>query len=112
MQRDRLFVAEMIDACVRIGELAADRDAAAVDGDPTARDALYWNFTVLGEAAGRVSEPVRESHPDIPWRRAAAMRNRIVHGYWSVDTDVLVSTAREIVPDLLTQLREMQAGLS
>lgn len=97
----------MIEACERIVELVGTKDATAVDAEPTVRDALYWNFTVLGEAAGRVSAPVQEAASRIPWSRATGLRNRIVHGYWSIDTDVLVSTAHEAVPTLLDQLREL-----
>ncbi|MBO0900161.1 DUF86 domain-containing protein [Cellulomonas sp. zg-ZUI222] len=111
MRPDVLFVAEMIDAATRIVTLSADRDAHAVDQDATVREALLWNFTVLGEAAKQVSQETRERHPDVPWRRAAGLRNRIVHGYWSTDTDVLVSTAHDVIPALLVQLTRVQDSL-
>lgn len=111
MRPDLLFVAEMVDAAKRIVALAADRDAHAVDQDATVRDALLWNFTVLGEAANQVSQETRERHPDVPWRRAAGLRNRIVHGYWSTDTDVLVSTAHDVVPALLVELNRVRDSL-
>jgi uncharacterized protein with HEPN domain len=112
MRPDLLFVTEMIDAAQRIATLAAGRDAAAVDDDLTVRDALLWNFTVLGEAATQVSDETRAKYPELPWRRAAGLRNRIVHGYWSTDTDVLVSTAHDVVPGLLVQLGTVRAALS
>lgn len=112
MRRDVLFVAEMIEAAERIAVLAGDRDVAQVEADTTVREALLWNFTVLGEAAGKVSEATRSAHPEVPWRRAGGLRNRIVHGYWSVDTDVLVSTAHDVVPELVRQLRAVLAHLT
>lgn len=81
MRPDLLFVVEMIEAAKRIAELTTGLDAAAVDRDTTVRDALFWNFTVLGEAANQVSQETRLQHPELPWRRAAGLRNRIVHGY-------------------------------
>lgn len=84
MQRDLLFVTEMLEAGERIRTLTAGLDAAAVDRDPTVRDALL----------------------------AAGLRNRIVHGYWSTDTDVLVSTAHDVVPHMLMQLRSVLDELS
>lgn len=104
MQPDRLYVQGMLDARSRIIELTADHDTAAIEASPTVRDALLWNFTVLGEAANQVSDSLRTEHADIPWRRATGLRNRIVHGYWSTDTDVLVSTARTAIPDLRARL--------
>jgi len=54
MQRDRLLVAEMIDASEEARRLAADIDVAALEADRQRRDALFWNFTVLGEAASQL----------------------------------------------------------
>jgi uncharacterized protein with HEPN domain len=66
---------------------------------------------VLGEAANQVSQETQAKHPGVPWRRAAGLRNRIVHGYWSADIDVLVSTAHDVIPDLLIQLGGVQDSL-
>lgn len=112
MRPDLLFVAEMIGAATRIVALTADRAADAVEQDVTVREALLWNFTVLGEAANQVSQATRGQHPDVPWRRAAGMRHRIVHGYWSTDIDVLVSTAHDAIPTLLVQLDRVQRSLA
>jgi Ribonuclease HepT-like len=40
---------------------------------------------VLGEAAGQVSEDIKAQFPDITWQQPQRLRNRIVHGYWSID---------------------------
>ncbi|MGH3432848.1 MAG: HepT-like ribonuclease domain-containing protein [Thermocrispum sp.] len=45
-----------------------------------------------------VSEQLKNRHPDTGWRRPAATRNRIVHGYWSVDLEILHTTAVEHCP--------------
>jgi uncharacterized protein with HEPN domain len=44
------------------------------------RDALLWNFTVLGEAVGQVSEEAKARFPDIAWQQPQRLRNRIVLG--------------------------------
>jgi uncharacterized protein with HEPN domain len=59
-----------------------------------------WNFTVLGEAAARLSDELRAAHAEVSWDDPVRLRNRIVHGYWSIDLDVLVSSARDDVPAL------------
>ena len=47
---------------------------------------------IIGEAAARISEATRTSTPDIPWSAITGMRNRLVHAYFDVDTDVLWNT--------------------
>lgn len=65
MQRDLLLLREMIDAAEQAQSIVAGRTAAAVDGDRLRRDALLWNFTVLGEAATLVSETTKARFPEV-----------------------------------------------
>lgn len=48
---------------------------------------------------------LRTDHPDVDWARPTQLRNRIVHGYWSVDMDILVTTASLDLPDYVTHLK-------
>lgn len=105
MQRDVLLIAEMIDAATQAQSLVAGVDLPDLTEDRQRRDALLWNFTVLGEAASRVTGEVKQRFPDLPWEQPVRLRNRIVHGYWSIDLEVLHTTANEQLPDLADQLR-------
>ena len=73
--------------------------------DRQRRDALLWNFTVLGEAASRVTGDVKQRFPHVPWDQPVRLRNRIVPGYWSIDLEILHTTATDHLPDLAEQLR-------
>src|SRR5213076_2482670 len=93
MQRDRLLLTEMIDAAQQAQELARGVTVEDLRADRQRRDALLWNFTVLGEAASQVSAEVKASSPEIPWQQPVRLRNRIIHGYWSIDMEILHTTA-------------------
>jgi uncharacterized protein with HEPN domain len=67
---------------------------------------------VLGEAAGQVSENTKERFPAVPWQQPVRLRNRVVHGYWSIDLEILLSTAQRQLPTLVGELREVLATLS
>lgn len=56
---------------------------------------------VVGEAASRVDNVFRQSHPEIPWREAAALRHRLVHDYIEINFEVLVETIRHDFPPLV-----------
>lgn len=66
-------------------------------------------FEIMGEAATRVEPGVRAELSSIPFRRAIAMRNRIVHGYDTLSNAVLLETAKESLPPMITAL---EAALS
>ncbi|MGZ4666476.1 MAG: HepT-like ribonuclease domain-containing protein [Frankiaceae bacterium] len=88
-------------AGVTVGELAADRQR---------RDALLWNFTVLGEASTQLPPDFEERFPDVPWDQPSRLRNRIVHGYWSIDLDILHTTAQVPGPRDVVHLECAQAA--
>jgi uncharacterized protein with HEPN domain len=108
MRRERLLLDEMIGAVERIVELVNDRTQDQIAADRTGRDAVLWNYTVLGEAASQLTSEFTEQHPGVEWRRPTQLRNRIVHGYWSIDLSILVHNAHEQLPEFLAQLRAVR----
>jgi uncharacterized protein with HEPN domain len=105
MQRDVLLLTEMIDAAEQAHRLTADITVSQLEADRQRRDALLWNFTVLGEASGQLSTEVKDKFSDMPWQQPIRLRNRIVHGYWSIDLEVLHTTATEQLPAFAANLR-------
>lgn len=65
---------------------------------------MLWNFTVLGEAAAQMPADVKECHSDVGWAQPTRLRNRIVHGYWSVDVRLLHDVATQDLAELIDQL--------
>ncbi|MDH5292137.1 MAG: DUF86 domain-containing protein [Acidimicrobiia bacterium] len=106
MQRDQLLIVEMIDSCRRIVALVDEIEGP--EGDRLHMDALLWNFTVLGEASSQVSDALKQEARGIEWQHPIRLRNRIVHGYWSIDDQVLLSAARTDVRDLLERLVDLE----
>jgi uncharacterized protein with HEPN domain len=112
MRRDTLLLTEMIDAARQAQQLAAGVTVSQLEADRQRRDALLWNFTVLGEAAGQLSAEVRDKFPDVPWQQPIRLRNRIVNGYWSIDLDVLHTTAAEQLPAFITSLHNVLGSVN
>jgi uncharacterized protein with HEPN domain len=112
MQRDILLLTEMIDAADQAQQLAAGVTVGELEADRQRRDALLWNFTVLGEAAAQLSADLKEQFPEIAWQQPSRLRNRIVHGYWSIDLEVLHTTATDRLPAFTSDLRRVLATFS
>lgn len=105
MRRELLLLREMIDAVDRIRELIGDSDVEQLRSDSMRREAVLWNYTVLGEAASHIPPEIRDAYPTIEWSQAVRLRNRIVHGYWDVDLHLLYGTATEDLPAMSQRLR-------
>ncbi len=111
MRRDAVLLVEIVNAVGRILELTAGLSAMEIEVAPDRRDSLLWNFTVLGEAVGQLSTGLKDDYPAIPWADASRLRNRVVHGYWSVDFEVLMATARDDLPSFLAEVKTVLASL-
>lgn len=109
MSRDDLLLGEMIESAQRIMAIVERLDPDAPGSDRDLLDALLWNYTVLGEAARSVADEVKAAHPEVPWADPVRLRNRIVHGYWSIELDVLVSTAKFDLPGLVESVARVRA---
>jgi uncharacterized protein with HEPN domain len=70
-------------------------------------DAVIRNFTIIGEAARHIPDEIVQSHPEIPWREMADLRNIIVHEYSGVNEKIIWETIQTDLPGLLSSLRKM-----
>lgn len=111
MRRESLLFNEIIAASERAHDIAARHTVEDLATSLDARDALLWNLTVVGEAVGQLPDALRAEHPSVPWSQPVRLRNRIVHGYWSVDLDVIHSVALSDLPGFLEQIRSIGRDL-
>ena len=83
-------------------------------GDPKTQDAVVRNLEVIGEAAKNVSEGLKATHPDIPWKRIAGMRDKMIHAYFGVDLRLVWEVVERDLPELRRTvdsiLRELGEG--
>jgi uncharacterized protein with HEPN domain len=104
MRPDRLFLHDIVDAADAIVDHIAGRDEASVSADRTVRAAILHELAVIGEAAARVSEELRQRHPEIPWPEIVGFRNVVIHEYFGLSWPIIWITATEDVSDLRTRV--------
>jgi uncharacterized protein with HEPN domain len=84
--------------------IAAGKSRGDLDKDRTLNLALVRLLEIVGEAAGRTTEEERLRCRHIPWAQIIGLRNRLIHGYDSVDFDVLWQIIRVDLPQLVQDL--------
>lgn len=80
---------------------------AAFLEDKRTRQAVIMSLIIIGEAATKVMDEYAEftkAHVQVPWRGMRGMRNRIAHGYFDINLDVVWDTVQTALPDLLKQV--------
>lgn len=96
----------MLDCIDAVAEYCRDgRDVFLTDRKTV--DAVVRNFEVLGEAAKRIPEAVRNRAPDIPWRRIAGFRDVLIHQYEIVDPVEIWAVVERDLPGLRKALLEL-----
>ena len=71
--------------------------------------AFSRSIEIMGEAAKNVSDELKNTHPHIPWKGMARMRDKLIHHYFGVDYELLWEVVTEEVPrihELLSNLLE------
>jgi uncharacterized protein with HEPN domain len=86
------------------------REPHHLDRNHQLLSACCYQIAVIGEAVKRLSATTRATHPEVPWRDIAGMRDRLIHGYDAVDMDELWKTSTEDIPLLLEQLLKIQGA--
>jgi uncharacterized protein with HEPN domain len=75
--------------------------------DEKSKYAVMRALEVIGEAARKIPENVRDSAPEIPWREIAGMRNKLMHEYFGANMKVVWRTVQEDLPVIIPLLKKM-----
>ena len=101
---DLIRLQHMLDHTTEAVELTQGKMRNDLDADRLLGLALIRLLEIIGEAANRVSADYRTSHPSIPWAQIISLRNRLIHGYDSVDMDILWEIVSKDLPSLIGRL--------
>ncbi len=102
------YVALMLNAATQARRYTEGMSQADFLEDSKTQDAVIMKLLVIGELAAQLLEEHNEftgRHPEIPWHQMKGMRNRMAHGYFELNMDVVWDTVQLALPDLEANLR-------
>ncbi|MGA1286752.1 MAG: DUF86 domain-containing protein [Rubrivivax sp.] len=108
----RFYIDDMIAFAERVQTYTAGLDQESFVADTLVYDATLRNLELIGEAATRIPQHLRQAYPQIPWRMIIATRNRLIHAYLGIDNDILWSIVDTEIAALLTLLRTVRSDMS
>jgi|ADurb_Oil_02_Slu_FD_contig_61_1038083_length_876_multi_2_in_0_out_0_2 uncharacterized protein with HEPN domain len=98
---DPAYLHHILDAITSIEEFSEGISSAEdLRNRRLERAGIERMLTIIGEAAKKVSPELRESYPEVPWREAVGMRDKIVHHYFGVDYEAVFLTIQDDLPAL------------
>ena len=104
---DSTSLRHMLDYAREAVEMAAGRRRDDLKRDRMLELALVRLVEIVGEAATRVSEEGQQRFASIPWPQVRGLRNRLVHGYDTVDLDILWDIIQDDLPPLIAELERV-----
>ncbi len=109
MRSDRLLLEDIREAIEEvIGSTPATR--AQFDADKFCRSHLLRQLQIIGEASRRLSNALKDRHPQVPWRQIVGMRHVLVHDYFEVDWNEVYNVVLRDVPALKPQIETILAA--
>jgi uncharacterized protein with HEPN domain len=104
---DRIRLLHMTEAAQTALKFVVGKQKADLQSDQMLLFAVVRAIEILGEAANKVSEDLQSANSSIPWRAMVGMRNRLVHAYFDVDTEMVWKTLQSEIPELLSALQAL-----
>jgi uncharacterized protein with HEPN domain len=82
-----------------------DKDIFLVD--ETRKRAFVRSLEIIGEATKNIPDGLRDEYPQIQWRAIAGLRDRLIHGYFGIDYDIVWDVLRNHIPILAATIEAM-----
>lgn len=100
MKSDKAYIEHIRLSINKIKEYTSGFIKSDFEKNELVQDAVIRNIEIIGEATKNISENLKASYFDIPWRAMAGMRDKLIHDYMGVDIEVLWKTIEIDIPNL------------
>jgi uncharacterized protein with HEPN domain len=104
MRPEKLYLTDILEAADAINRFVTDISFEEFVEDEMRQAAILQKLIVIGEAAARLPEEFHQKYDTIPWQDIVGFRNFAIHEYFSVNWEIVWTTATQDVPTLVNQM--------
>jgi len=106
------YLSDILDAIEKIAQFIQGMTFDQFAQDHKTFFAVIRALEIIGEATKNISAEIRVSHPEIPWRQMAGMRDKLIHDYSGVNLTVVWNAALDELPKLKPAIRQVLAEIT
>ena len=107
---DQVRLQHMLDAARKVQQFTRNSTRKDLDTDEKLSLAIVRLLEICGEAAKAVSLPIKDANPQVPWSQIGRTRDRLIHGYFNVDMDIVWQIVVADIPPLINKVQKILAG--
>ncbi len=108
----RDYLQDIIDSINDIESFTKNMTYEDFTKDRKTINAIIRSIEVIGEAAKKIPKSIRDKHPDVPWKKMAGMRDKMIHEYFGMDVGILWKVVKENIPPLKPLIEDVLKSLS
>jgi uncharacterized protein with HEPN domain len=109
---DKEFLYDIQEAVRRIKVYTHEMTYEEFLADTRTQDAVIRNLEIVGEATKKLPAGLRSQYPNVPWKEMAGARDRLIHGYFGVDIEVVWKISIAELPNLTLQIAKILCSAS
>jgi uncharacterized protein with HEPN domain len=107
----RDYIKDILDSIIDIENFIKGMSFEEFKRDKKTIYAVVRSIEVIGEATKKIPKTLKDKHPEIPWKKMAGMRDRLIHEYFGIDVEILWKTATEDIPPLKQPIQNILESL-
>ena len=104
----RDYINDILDSIDDLGNFIKGMTFEEFTIDKKTINAVIRSVEVIGEASKKIPKTLRDKYPQVPWRKMAGMRDKLIHEYFGIDLEILWKVANEELPPIKPSIKEIK----
>ena len=109
--KSNLYLGHILDSCSNIIEFTNDIDFQTFINKRLIQSAVIRELEIIGEATKNIPDDIRKLSKDIPWKKLTGMRDKLIHGYFTVDLKEVWNTVKNDISILKRGIEKIKTEI-
>lgn len=108
MKDDLVYIRHIFDALEKIVDYTKELSENDFISSPKTQDAVIRQLEIIGEATKHISKNFRDKNSEVPWKKLAGLRDKLIHDYMGVDIPAIWKSIENDLPPLRMQIDKLR----